>query len=124
VKATLNSTIEAPQKISYGDLEFMGWYLEGKIWNFDTDTVTESITLTAKWGYRVTFILEGAESYILVEAGKTFKRTDAPQKKNAKIEWYISGTNELWKYNMPVTKHVTLVAKVYMTTEKDENAPT
>ena len=29
--------------------EFTGWFNGDDEWNFDTDTVTENITLTAKW---------------------------------------------------------------------------
>ena len=28
---------------------FAGWYFEGKEWDFERDTVSENITLTAKW---------------------------------------------------------------------------
>ena len=106
---TLDSLIEAPRKLSYGDLEFMGWYLGEELWDFETDTVTESITLSAKWGYKVMFILDDAESSILVEAGKTLRESDTPKKANALITWYISGTSEAWIYSTPITKAVTLV---------------
>ena len=37
---------EDPVKEGYA---FAGWYNGNKAWNFDTDTVTEGVTLTARW---------------------------------------------------------------------------
>ncbi len=41
----------APTKESVGDVSyaFAGWYVGDVEWNFDSDVVTENITLTAKW---------------------------------------------------------------------------
>ncbi len=115
----LNSTVAPPRALSFGELEFMGWYLGDVKWNFDTDTVTADITLSAKWGYKVTFMLDGKETYIYIEKGKTLKRSDPPTKANALIFWYISGTNELWNYNTPITKSITLVGEWIPITEPD-----
>ena len=50
-----------PQKsTSDGEYEFLGWYYGENAWNFETDTVEENITLTAKWklesGYTKPFL--------------------------------------------------------------------
>lgn len=48
-----------PTKVGY---TFGGWIYDGKVWNFETDTVKKDITLTAKWilnKYTVTLVAEG-----------------------------------------------------------------
>lgn len=40
----------APKKSNQkGEYEFLGWYYNDKAWDFATDSVTEDITLVAKW---------------------------------------------------------------------------
>ncbi len=43
---------EVPQKRG---LVFEGWYSDGKKWIFEEDTVSEDMTLTAKWGFGESF---------------------------------------------------------------------
>ena len=37
---------EDPERVGY---EFVGWYYDGKAWDFENDTVKRNMTLTAKW---------------------------------------------------------------------------
>lgn len=47
--ATLKAP-EAPVKATFSArYEFTGWYYEGRQWSFETDVVSENITLTAEW---------------------------------------------------------------------------
>ena len=47
------STLKAPETPVKATLsaryEFTGWYYEGRQWSFETDVVSENITLTAEW---------------------------------------------------------------------------
>lgn len=46
---TLNAP-ETPVKATFSArYEFAGWYYEGRQWSFETDVVSEDITLTAEW---------------------------------------------------------------------------
>ena len=41
---------EAPVKATFSArYDFTGWYCEGRQWSFETDVVSENITLTAEW---------------------------------------------------------------------------
>lgn len=47
-----NSTVTKPIDPTKSGYNFGGWYKENTFqtpWNFDTDTVTENLTLYAKW---------------------------------------------------------------------------
>ena len=46
LKGELVEEPEAPIRDGY---IFLGWYNEEELWDFEEDTVTEDITLTAKW---------------------------------------------------------------------------
>jgi uncharacterized repeat protein (TIGR02543 family) len=48
------SLVIEPQTPSRGGYYFTGWYCNGELWNFETDTVSDNIKLTAGWK-RVTF---------------------------------------------------------------------
>ena len=52
IKAETGSKIEKPADPTKEDNTFDGWYKEAGLeneWDFDEDTVTEDITLYAKW---------------------------------------------------------------------------
>lgn len=41
---------DAPARTSFDkQYTFTGWFYEGELWNFDADTVSGNITLTASW---------------------------------------------------------------------------
>ena len=42
-------TLERPEEPERAGYEFVGWYYDGKAWDFENDTVKRNMTLTAKW---------------------------------------------------------------------------
>ncbi len=53
--AEKGSLIIPPEEPANRGLIFNGWYNGKEKWNFETDTVTEDITLTAKWKFSENF---------------------------------------------------------------------
>ncbi len=103
----------APTKANYA---FVGWTYNGEAWNFSTDVVTSSITLTAVWKptYTVSFDSLGGtpiDSVITIEGGKITVPAPAPTKSRYKFGgWYYAG--EAWDFeNDTVTGNITLTAK-------------
>ena len=47
---------EPTEEFEYPSYTFLGWYYNGKKWDFEKDTVTENISLTAKWEKSLTLI--------------------------------------------------------------------
>ena len=96
---------------------FLGWYFGDKKWNFDTDTPTSDMTLTAKWEqiptYTVTFNSNGGSEispqYVLENS--YVAAPGNPTKSGYRFDgWYANG--ELWNFNTKkVTSHVTLTAR-------------
>ena len=109
----------APTKEGY---RFDGWYYDnngGKAkWNFDTDTVTRAMTLTAKWvrTYTVTFETSGGSAVdpVTVDAGSTVTKPADPTKSGHNFGgWYKDSTLQTpWDFaNGTVTADTTLYAK-------------
>lgn len=109
----------APTKEGY---RFGGWYYDnngGKAkWNFDTDTVTRAMTLTAKWvrTYTVTFETSGGSAVnpVTVDAGSTVTKPADPMKSGHNFGgWYKDSTLQTpWNFaNDTVTADTTLYAK-------------
>lgn len=109
----------APTKEGY---RFGGWYYDnngGKAkWNFDTDTVTRAMTLTAKWvrTYTVTFDTNGGSAVdpVTVDAGSTVTKPADPTKSGYTFGgWYKDSTLQTpWDFaNGTVTADTTLYAK-------------
>ena len=109
----------APTKEGY---RFGGWYYDnngGKAkWNFDTDTVTRAMTLTAKWvrTYTVTFETSGGSAVdpVTVDAGSTVTKPADPTKSGYTFGgWYKDSTLQTpWDFaNGTVTADTTLYAK-------------
>ena len=125
-----------PSKEGY---EFLGWYLNGAYFDFETE-VEGNLTLDAKWKeivvednkddnkkdeevtkYTVTFNTDGGSSVAkqTVEEGKTAKEPKAPTKKGYTFKgWYLGSTK--YNFSNKVTKNITLTAKW----EKVEEQPT
>ena len=111
-KIATGSTIPMPGEITNGNCVFMGWYFGDVKWDFATNTVTDDITLSAKWGFTVTFIVDGNRTEIVVEKGKTVLEPDAPEKDKSKfIGWYTPDSSSAWSFNTPITEDVTLEAR-------------
>lgn len=109
----------APTKEGY---RFGGWYYDnngGKAkWDFDTDTVTRAMTLTAKWvqTYTVAFDTNGGSAVapVTVDAGSTATKPADPMKSGYTFGgWYKDSTLQTpWDFaNDTVTADTTLYAK-------------
>ena len=109
----------APTKEGY---RFGGWYYDnngGKAkWDFDTDTVTRAMTLTAKWvqTYTVAFETSGGSAVapVTVDAGSTATKPADPTKSGHNFGgWYKDSTLQTpWDFaNGTVTADTTLYAK-------------
>ena len=109
----------APTKEGY---RFGGWYYnnsdsEAK-WDFDTDTVTRAMTLTAKWvqTYTVTFETSGGSAVgpVTIDAGSTVTKPADPMKSGHNFGgWYKdSALQTPWNFaNDTVRTDTTLYAK-------------
>ena len=109
----------APTKEGY---RFGGWYYDNSgskaKWNFDTDTVTRAMTLTAKWvrTYTVAFDTSGGSAVapVTVDAGSTVTKPADPTKSGYTFGgWYKDSTLQTpWDFaNDTVTEDMTLYAK-------------
>ena len=109
----------APTKEGY---RFGGWYYDnngGKAkWDFDTDTVTRAMALTAKWvqTYTVAFDTNGGSAVnpVTVDAGSTATKPADPTKSGHNFGgWYKDSTLQTpWDFaNGTVTADTTLYAK-------------
>ncbi len=124
-----------PSKEGY---EFLGWYLNGKYFNFETE-IEGNLTLDAKWKkivvdddnndekedevtkYTVTFNSDGGSSVSkqTVEEGKKATEPKAPTKKGYTFKgWYLGSTK--YNFSNKVTKDITLKAKWEKVEEKEE----
>lgn len=83
----MESDVTPPEETEY---RFLGWYKDAACtdeskWNFDTDTVTGTATLYAKWEeitYTVTFDLSGKGNNVIksgIKPGALISKTDVPQ---------------------------------------------
>ena len=71
-----NGSVQEPNDPIYAGCTFMGWYLNDRLYNFNTP-VTESITLQAKWGHTVTFDSDGGyevDSQIVIDGENAYYR--------------------------------------------------
>ena len=109
----------APTKEGY---RFSGWYYDNSgskaKWNFDTDTVTRAMTLTAKWvqTYTVAFDTNGGSAVdpVTVDAVSTVTKPADPTKSGYTFGgWYKDSTLQTpWDFaNDTVTADTTLYAK-------------
>ena len=94
----------------------IGWYNGDTQWNFKVDTVTEDITLTAKWEpfpAKVTFDANGGsvgETEREVELGNKIGALPTAHRENYElVGWYLNG--ELVNHTLVIDKDILLVAK-------------
>jgi len=108
-----------PERVKYA---FAGWYREPEytnVWNIDTDTVSEDMTLYAKWNelFTVTFNTGVGGSAVekqIVEDGYTAEKPQPnPTRPGYLFDgWYQdAGCNDIWNFATPVTEDFTLYAK-------------
>ena len=114
-----NKTIVKPIDPIKEGHEFIGWYLNNQVFDFNTK-VTSNITLIAKYKkveeklnkYTVIFNSNGgsAISKQIIEENKTIVKPTNPTKKGYKfIGWYLN--NKAYNFNTKVTSNITLIAK-------------
>lgn len=110
---TVFSEPEAPTRTGF---TFAGWYNGETKWNFETDTVTSNMKLTAKWdriSHTVSFNSDGgsavAKQYI--EEGTKAAEPTAPTKPNYVFDGWYNGETK-WNFDTDtVNANVTLTAK-------------
>ena len=115
---------EAPKLTGYG---FAGWYADAALetaWNFDEDTVSEDITLYAKWEqnqYTVTFVADG-KTYAtanVTHGGIVDKPESDPSKLGYTFGgWYKEESlTNVWNFSTDtVTANTTIYAKLTINT--------
>ena len=114
ITATYGSIISSISTAKEG-YTLLGWYLNGTKWDFESDTVKDNITLTAKWEintYTVTFDANGGTNgkTISVTHGSTISNQDTQKDNYVLIGWYADG--EKWDFeNDTVKDNITLTAK-------------
>lgn len=101
---------------------FVDWYKEAEctnVWDFENETVSQDITLYAKWtsiAYTVTFETNGGSAIgaqLVPEGTFATKPVPAPTKEgNLFEEWYTEQTmTNRFDFYTPITKDITLYAK-------------
>ena len=101
---------------------FVDWYKEAEctnVWDFENETVSQDITLYAKWtsiAYTVTFETNGGsaiEAQLVPEGTFATKPETVPTKEGNLFEgWYTEQTmTNLFDFYTPITKDITLYAK-------------
>ena len=107
--------IDKPSNPIKDGYEFIGWYCNEKLWDFDNDKVFEDITLTAKWekvSYYVIFDynVDAIENDCYYIYNDKIKEPEIPIKDGYKfIGWY--NEEKLWDFNTIVTEDIFLYAK-------------
>lgn len=102
-----------PTRVGY---TFLGWFNGDVKWNFETDRVHESMTLTANWKrikYVVKFDSNGGSPIDeqVVESGNLSIKPTDPTKENCRfLGWFIGEDEWLFDINL-VTDYITLTAK-------------
>lgn len=119
VTAAHNSTITTPAAPTKTGEVFISWYKDAELnsaWDFTADTVTQDITLYAKWGYSVTFDSnEGSAVSSLTKLnGDKITKPDTPTRTYFRFDgWFKENTfNNAWDFDTDtVTQELTLYAK-------------
>ena len=119
------TTIAKPADPTKANSIFDGWYKEAGLtnaWNFTTDTVTQNITLYAKWNENasttvtVTFNTDGGSnvnSQTVETGGYANRPANNPTKTGYTfVDWYTSAEYEyLFNFNIPINSSRTAYAK-------------
>jgi uncharacterized repeat protein (TIGR02543 family) len=122
--ANAGSLISKPADPTKEGYTFAGWYKDEaltNVWSFDSDLVTESITLYAKWAevgttYNVTFNSNGGSSItgVSVNAGGVITKPTDPTKEGYSFAgWYKEASlTNAWDFAVDtVSENLTLYAK-------------
>ena len=106
-------TIPKPADPAREGYTFQGWFTTGEwLWDFDTDVVTEDLTLTAKWvkSWTVTFESDGSAvaPASVIDGAKVAIPTPPTKTGHTFDKWYL-GENA-YNFDTPVTADITLLA--------------
>lgn len=107
--------VEKPQDLIKEGYDFIGWFLDGKEYNFQTP-VTSDLILVAKWDLKTLKVVFTADTETTVNVKyneKVTKPTDPTKVGYEFMGWY-DGDN-LFDFNTPITKDITLTAKFSVT---------
>lgn len=116
LKIQKGETIKEPEKPTKDGYQFIGWYYEGKKFNFNEE-IEHNIKLEAKWlkvgtiKHTVTFDSSGGTEISLqkIENGKTAKKPENPTKDGYTfIGWLLDG--KTYDFKSKVEKSITLTA--------------
>ena len=109
---------DAPTKLSPSgrNYNFMGWYNGSEKFDFDNTPITDNITLTAKWGYKVTFDSNGGStvvSQVVEEGSSATKPAKNPTKDNSIFDkWTTDEAGEnVYDFTSGVSGDLTLYAQ-------------
>ncbi|WP_141505113.1 InlB B-repeat-containing protein [Paenibacillus luteus] len=94
-KVFAGSKLEKPADLTFEHYTFKGWHIRGgKMWNFDTDTVSDDLSLFDEWEltkYTITFDYQDGRAGIpvLVSYGDVTAQPYVPEKEGYTFEgWY------------------------------------
>ena len=118
VKVITKEKVERPSDPEKEGYRFVGWYLNGKLYNFE-EKVKENITLEARWekkekaekeNYKVEIEYEeGKKTKVELTEGKVVKPSD-PEKEGYKfVGWYVNG--KLYDFKEKVGSNITIKAR-------------
>ena len=118
VKVITKEKVERPSDPEKEGYRFVGWYLNGKLYNFE-EKVKGNITLEARWekkekaekeNYKVEIEYEeGKKTEVELTEGKVVKPSD-PEKEGYKfLGWYVNG--KLYDFKEKVGSNITIKAK-------------
>ena len=116
VKTGLTKTIEKPENPVKEGYHFVGWYLDGEKFNFDTE-ITENITLQAEYEkleemmYTLAFdSLGGDKIENIIVKENTVLEAPIPERDGYEfVGWYYH--NKEFDFSNPITSDMVLVAK-------------
>ena len=113
-KVTAGSAIAPPITPEKENYVFRYWECNGRIWDFETDTVNENITLRAVYyaPVSVTFDSQGGTSVepLLIVYGNTIPEPQPITKDNYVFSgWYLG--EQLWDFTSPLYESITLRAE-------------
>lgn len=79
--------INPPKEITKKDYIFLGWYYNGKLWDFDEDIPTSNITLEAKWISNNTSITIEGPNRISLDESYTYTVVAENIDEEFEMEW-------------------------------------
>ncbi len=112
-----NNNVKEPFNPKRDDFVFMGWYLNGKLYDF-SKPVNSNFKLIAKWEKLeideviITFNSDGGtniQNQIVKKGEKVSKPTDPTKKNNVFLGWYLN--DKLYDFNNEVNENLTIIAK-------------